>query len=83
VIAICPLPQLIICPPKVNQSIYFDLDNYSENDYLAVPENIRKHINLTPPLEEPSRNTQKTPRDTHNPFYHPPDPDEPHPDVDL
>jgi len=79
VIAICPLPQLITCPPRVNKFIYFDLDNYSENDYLTVPEGIRKHIHFP----ELVNNAQKPAVHTCNPFYHPPDPDEPQPDIDL
>ncbi len=83
VIAICALPQLITCLPCVNKLIYFDLDNYSESDYLAVPEGIRKHINFPELVKELVNNAQKPTAHTRNLFYHLPDPDEPQPDVDL
>lgn len=47
VISICPLPNYAICPAPINPTICFDLDDYNESDYLAVPEGIRKIINLT------------------------------------
>lgn len=74
VMAISPLPPFMCCGKAINPPIYFDLDAYSESDYLAVPEHIRKHIPVTPPVK---------PLATHTWTYHPPDPDEPHPDVDL
>jgi hypothetical protein len=46
VISICRLPTGVICPPPHNQPIYFDLDEYSDTAYQAVPEGIRKKINL-------------------------------------
>lgn len=47
VIGICPLPENIPCPPSHHPLTYFDLDDYTEADYLTVPEGIRKRINLT------------------------------------
>jgi hypothetical protein len=46
VISICRLPAGVPCPAAVNPQVYFDLDEYSEAAYLAVPEGIRKKINL-------------------------------------
>lgn len=46
VISICRLPAGVPCPTAVNPQVYFDLDEYSEAAYLAVPEGIRKKINL-------------------------------------
>lgn len=47
VISICRLPAGVPCPAAVNPQIYFDLDEYSDAAYFAVPEGIRKKINLT------------------------------------
>ena len=47
VISICRLPAGVPCPPAVNPTIYFDLDEYSDATYMAVPEGIRKKINLS------------------------------------
>jgi hypothetical protein len=47
VISICRLPAGVPCVPAVNPAIYFDLDEYSEAAYMAVPEGIRKKINLS------------------------------------
>ena len=71
----------------MNASIYFDLDDYSEASYLAVPEGIRKIINVsdrkslmdqtvteTAPLVVPIE---------HQRTYPPLDPHEPQPDVAL
>jgi len=46
VIGICRLPNGIACPPPINPGIYFDLDEFTEESYMAVPEGIRKKINL-------------------------------------
>lgn len=46
VISICRLPAGVPAPKSVNPLIYFDLDEYSDETYLAVPESIRKKINL-------------------------------------
>jgi len=83
VLAICPLPQLIVCPPPINKPIYFNLDHYSEYDYLAVPESIRKHINLALPIEKLAKNKQELPAPVYKSCYQPPDPDEPQPNLDL
>jgi hypothetical protein len=44
---ISPLPINIPCPELHNVPITFDLDYYTEENYLALPENIRKKINLS------------------------------------
>lgn len=82
VIAICPLPDLRFCAPNINKPIYFDCDNYCESDYLAVPEHIRKHIHIPIPVEERPNSRQTRCGSTIVSTYHPPDPDEPQPDVD-
>jgi len=46
VISICRLPAGVACPPPFNKPIYFDLDEYTDAAYQAVPESIRKKINL-------------------------------------
>ena len=43
---ICRLPNNTVCPAPINKPIYFDLDEFTEEAYLAVPEGIRKKINL-------------------------------------
>lgn len=79
IISICPLTDYAICPEPFNTPIYFDLDDYSESSYQAVPEGIRKIINLSD-LKPAMHNqapivSQLT--------YHPVDPHEPQPDVEL
>ena len=46
IISICKLPSTVSCPPPVNTPVHFDLDNYSEEAYLKLPEGFRKKINL-------------------------------------
>lgn len=57
VISICRLPNNIPCPPPINPTIIFDLDDYTEQTYLAVPENIRKKINLNSQMVQLSQHT--------------------------
>jgi len=47
VMDISPLPLSVPYPELKNTPISFDLDYYTEEGYLAVPEHIRKKINLT------------------------------------
>lgn len=47
VVSICRLPANIICPERINNVIYFDLDHFSEEALQSVPEGIRKKINLS------------------------------------
>lgn len=47
VISICRLPQGVTCPQPFNKPIFFDLDEYTEESYLSVPEGIRKKINIS------------------------------------
>lgn len=72
VISICRLPAGVPCPPAVNPQIYFDLDEYSDATYMAVPEGIRKKINLsgvanTQPAQPANQSMQYQP-----PFVAPP-----------
>lgn len=46
VIGICKLPDGVVCPAPFNAPLYFDLDDYSDEAYAALPEGIRKKINL-------------------------------------
>lgn len=46
VAGICPLPDGIVCPDPVNPTHYFDLDEYSDEAYHALPERIRQKIQL-------------------------------------
>lgn len=46
IISICKLPSTVSCPPPFNTPVHFDLDHYSEETYLKLPEGIRKRINL-------------------------------------
>ena len=78
VIAICPLPKLITCPMPINKLIYFDCDNYTESDYLSVPERIRKHINRSS-VDDPLNVTPTS--INHFPSYFA-NSHEPQPDVD-
>jgi hypothetical protein len=41
------LPDGFVCPEQFNPTLYFDLDDYSDEAYFAVPEGIRQKINLT------------------------------------
>ena len=46
----------------MNPQIYFDLDEYSDAAYMAVPEGIRKKINLSgianvPPMQNKSHSS--------------------------
>jgi hypothetical protein len=47
VVGTCPLPDGAVCPPPFNPTLYFDLDEYSDEAYNNIPESIRKKINLT------------------------------------
>jgi hypothetical protein len=40
------LPDGFVCPEPFNPTLYFDLDEYSDEAYNAVPESIRQKINL-------------------------------------
>lgn len=83
VISVCRLPESVTYPPPVNSTIHFDLDKYSESSYLAVPEGIRKIINLTDlksATESPAENSTPLANSITYYSYHP---DEPQPDVDL
>jgi hypothetical protein len=44
VTGICPLPEGIVCPSPLNASIYYALDEHSEDAFAAVPERIRHKI---------------------------------------
>lgn len=46
IVSIGPLPSGVTCPPQVNPSVYFDLDNYTDAKYLALSERMRRKINL-------------------------------------
>lgn len=78
VISVCPLPAVVNCPEPMNPMVYFDLDDYSESSYQAVPEGIRKIINLTD-----LKSSTASEAIASGVTYHPYDPDEPQPDVDL
>lgn len=43
---ISPLPSDVSCPELQNKLIHFDLDYYTEENHRAVPEFIRKKINI-------------------------------------
>lgn len=47
VISICRLPTGVNFPPAFNKPIFFDLDEYTQESYLSVPEGIRKKINVS------------------------------------
>jgi hypothetical protein len=79
VTSVCPLPDGVICPPAMNQPIQFDLDDYSQASYLAVPEGIRKSIHLKD--VKPSKDHQAPIADRVT--FYPPDHAEPQPDLDL
>lgn len=64
-ISISKLPDSIICPPPYIKPIYFDLAAYNENEYLTVPDYIRKQINLkgeNQTIESQPNNTKQTNR---------------------
>jgi len=82
VVAISPLPHTMSHPPAIHQLIYFDLDSYSERDYLSVPESIRKHINIPTSTKTSSTSKQKSQIFTKVSRFYPLHPDEPQPDVD-
>lgn len=46
VISICRLPSAVACPPPFNAPLFFDLDDFNEVDYQALPEGIRQKINI-------------------------------------
>ena len=47
VVGICPLPEGTVCPDLFNPPLFFDLDDYSDDAYQAVPESIRQKINVS------------------------------------
>jgi hypothetical protein len=47
VVGIYKLPSTLPCPELINPTLYFDLDEYSETTYYALPENLQKQINLS------------------------------------
>lgn len=77
VISVCRLPESVNCPPLVNPLIHFDLDDYSESHYLAVPEWIRKIIHITDLKSVTESPTEHSTPLANSITYHAYDPDEP------
>jgi hypothetical protein len=46
VVGIYRLPSTVICPPLITPTLFFDLDEYSEDAFFALPEPLQKQINL-------------------------------------
>jgi hypothetical protein len=57
VISVCRLPESVVCPEPINKVLYFDLDHYSDDAYFALPENIRKKININNSSNENKSNS--------------------------
>lgn len=84
VISVCHLPESVTCPPPINSPIHFDLDDYSESRYLAVPEGIRKIINLRDlKFKTELSESHHEPLASQTTDYYPYHVDEPQPDVEL
>ena len=47
IVGACPLPDGTVCPLPFNPTLYFDLDEYTEEAYNGIPDSIRQKINLT------------------------------------